>query len=296
MNEVLERVLRRDRLAVAVALLVVILSSWIYVLVGAGMGMSAWDMTVRPSFLQSENSMEGMQGGTEAMNSGDAGMSDDPSMTSMGAMSAMSLQPWTPGYAVLMFFMWWIMMIAMMLPSAAPMILLYARINRREKDRGRPFVPTGFFAGGYLLAWAGFSLGAVLLHWGLESVALVSAMMSSTSVYLAATLLVLAGLYQITPIKQACLKHCRSPVLYLAERWRKGNDGALLMGLEHGAFCLGCCWVLMLLLFVGGVMNLYWIIGLAVFVLVEKCLPVGRAAGYVLGGILVVAGIAVLAV
>ncbi|MFQ5971742.1 MAG: DUF2182 domain-containing protein, partial [Alphaproteobacteria bacterium] len=183
----------------------------------------------------------------------------------------------------LMFFMWWIMMIAMMLPGAAPMILLYALVNRRQRRRGAPFVPTGVFALGYVLAWAAFSVGAAGLQWGLERTGLLSSMMASTSVAFGGMLLIGAGIYQLSPLKQACLRHCRAPVDFLSRRWRKGRLGALGMGIEHGAFCLGCCWVLMGLLFLGGVMNLYWIIGLAVFVLLEKTLPAGHRLGAATG-------------
>ncbi|MEM7021485.1 MAG: DUF2182 domain-containing protein, partial [Pseudomonadota bacterium] len=185
----LEALLRRDRVVVVAALVVVIALSWIYILAGAGMGMSAFQMTTSPF------------GGGD-MASGDA----------MGGMvMAMAPAAWTPGYAVLMFFMWWIMMVAMMLPSAAPMILLFARFNRSQREKGSPYVPTGVFAAGYLLIWAGFSLVATAAQWGLERTGLLSSMMASTSVALGATLLIAAGIYQLTPLKYACLKHCRSP-------------------------------------------------------------------------------------
>jgi predicted metal-binding membrane protein len=191
--------------------------------------------------------------------------------------------PWTPAYGLLMLVMWWVMMIAMMVPSAAPMILLFAAVNRRQRSAGGTFVPTGIFLSGYLLAWGGFSLVAVALQWGLERAALLSAMMASTSAVFGAALLLAAGIYQLTPLKQACLRHCRSPLHFVTHGWRRGRWGAFRMGLEHGAFCLGCCWFLMGLLFYGGVMNLYWIAGVAVLVLLEKTVPAGRWLGLAIG-------------
>jgi predicted metal-binding membrane protein len=199
------------------------------------------------------------------------------------AMGAMTPLRWTPSYATLMFFMWWIMMMAMMLPSASPMILLFASINRKQRERGSPYVATSVFALGYLLAWAGFSLAAITLQWGFDRATLLSPMLVSTSVVLGGVLLIAAGVWQLTPLKHACLRHCRSPIHFLAHGWRKGRFGALRMGLEHGVFCLGCCWVLMILLFYGGVMNLYWIVGLAVFVLLEKTVPAGHWLGSAAG-------------
>ena len=139
-----------------------------------------------------------------------------------------------------------------------------------------------------------FSLAATAVQWGLEELLLLSPMLHTTSVYLGGTLLVSAGIYQLTPLKHACLRHCRSPLHFLASHWRKGRWGAFRMGLEHGLFCLGCCWVLMLLLFYGGVMSLWWIGGLALYVLVEKLLPLGHALGQYAGGLLIVLGLWVL--
>lgn len=256
----LELVLKRDRLVVLAALGVVIALAWIYILAGAGMGMSALETTATtPAGTAEMAAGDGASGGMKGM-----------------AMAAMAPMAWTPGYAVLMLLMWWIMMVAMMLPSAAPMILLFAMFNRRQREKGAPYVPTGVFAAGYVLVWGGFSLVAVTLQWGLERTGLLSSMMASTSLILGAALLIAAGAYQLTPLKHACLRHCRSPFFFIAHRWRPGAAGALRMGLEHGAFCTGCCWFLMALLFYGGVMNLYWIAGLALFVLLEKTIPAGH--------------------
>lgn len=197
---------------------------------------------------------------------------------------------WTPGYAVLMFFMWWVMMVAMMLPSAAPVILLFATVNRRERNTGRPYVATSVFAFGYLAAWAGFSLLAILLQWGFEYTGVLSPMLGATNETFGGILLLAAGAYQLTPIKHACLRHCRTPLAFLGTHWRPGTFGALRMGLVHGAFCIGCCWFLMGLLFFGGVMNLYWVAGVALIVLSEKTIPAGHWLGYGVGMALLVCG------
>jgi len=206
--------------------------------------------------------------------------------TAAGSGIGMAAAPvWTLGYAALVFVMWWIMMIAMMTPSAAPVILLFAALKR---DAGGI---TGLFLSGYLLIWGGFSLAATALQWGLNRLHLLSPGMAIDGAVLAGTVLILAGFYQLTPLKDACLKQCRAPAQFLTERHRPGATGALRMGLEHGAYCLGCCWALMALLFVGGVMNLYWIVGIAGFVALEKLAPQGRTLTHILGGILVIAGL-----
>jgi len=212
------------------------------------------------------------------------GMSD----AAMGGGSmAMSMGPqlraWAGRDFVFMFLMWTVMMVAMMVPSASPMILLHAKVNRQQGDVGRARLGTLAFTLGYLLAWTGFSAVATLLQWALERTALLSPMMESTSVLLGAGVLLAAGVYQLTPLKAACLDHCRSPVHFVMHHWRRGIRGALVMGLDHGVYCIGCCWFLMALLFVGGVMNLLWIAALTVLVLLEKVVPrgelVARATG-----------------
>jgi len=182
------------------------------------------------------------------------------------------------------------MMVAMMLPSAAPTILLTAALNRRSTSDHPPFGAAAFFALGYLLVWLFFSLAAAFAQWLLESNGLLSSMMNSKSNYLTAGLLLAAGVWQFSLIKQACLRHCRSPVEFITRQRRPGNRGALVMGLHHGTYCLGCCWFLMSLLFVGGVMNLYWIAGLALFVLVEKLFAKGVWFGRVAGAGLFITG------
>jgi predicted metal-binding membrane protein len=146
------------------------------------------------------------------------------------------------------------------------------------------------FTAGYLVTWGGFSLLAAAAQWGFERVGLLSAMMAITSGWFAGVVLLVAGLYQLTPLKHACLRHCRSPIQFIMQQWRKGAGGAFRMGIDHGVFCLACCWFLMGLLFVGGVMNLYWILGLAVFVLLEKTIPAGHWLGSLTGIGLIVWG------
>jgi predicted metal-binding membrane protein len=264
----LEAAVTRDCLIVVTTLTAVIALSWGYLVAGAVMGMSAFEMT--------RMSQLGMAGG---MSEGD-----------MACMAMMTPVVWTPGYAVLMFFMWWVMMVAMMLPSAAPMILLFATVNRKQRQTGHPHVATSLFAVGYLAVWAGFSLVAVILQWGFALTGILSPMLVGTNVIFGGILLLSAGIYQLTPIKHACLRHCRSPLAFLGIHWRRGARGALRMGLVHGAFCVGCCWFLMGLLFFGGVMNLYWIAGLALFVLFEKTVPAGHWIGYATGVALLVWG------
>ena len=185
-----------------------------------------------------------------------------------------------------LFAMWWLMMAGMMLPSAAPMTLTFATINARRRERGSPYVPTALFIAGYLLVWGAFSLAATAAQSALERAALMTPMMRTSSPLLGGLLFVAAGVYQLTPLKHACLHRCRSPLGFVLEHWRDGTGGALRMGAEHGAFCLGCCALLMTLLFVGGVMNLLWVAAIAVFVLLEKVVRGGETlsrAGGVLG-------------
>jgi predicted metal-binding membrane protein len=249
----IEMILRRDRILVAAGLLAVVVLSWAYLWAGAGMSMHEMD----------------------------------------GMLMPMRMEPWTFRYAVIVFGMWLVMMAAMMLPSAAPMILLYGTISRRRKASGE--LGTTSFVLGYAVIWGLFSIAAVALQFAMEEAALLSSMMEMTSVALAGIVLIAAGLYQWTPLKQACLRRCRSPLDFIMTEWREGSAGAFIMGLRHGGYCLGCCWLLMLLLFVGGVMNLAWIAALAIFVLIEKLAPAGHWIGRVAGVGLIVWGGATLA-
>jgi predicted metal-binding membrane protein len=261
----IERVLRHDRMVVLSALGLVVAIASLYTIFGFGMNMSALEMT--------------------AVSASGYGMGRQMLMPAT----------WSPSYAVLVFLMWWVMMIAMMVPSAAPTVLLHAALTRKTaKTAHAPRLATVFLAG-YLVAWAGFSVLATALQWALELHGYLSpTMMALVGNSLAGAVLLLAGVYQLTPLKNVCLDHCRSPFQFLLTRHRAGLGGVFRMGLEHGSYCLGCCWFLMALLFVGGIMNLYWIAGLALFVAVEKLAPMGGLFGRIAGGGMIAAGLWVL--
>lgn len=207
----------------------------------------------------------------------------------MAAMDpGMTMPPKDAAELLLLLAMWCIMMVGMMLPSAAPMILTFATINRNRQARGQPYTPTSLFTSGYLLAWMGFSVAATLAQAGLERASLFAPMaMKMTSPLLGGLLFIAAGAYQFTSLKQACLSSCRSPFDFIVNHWRDGPGGAVRMGFSHGLYCLGCCWILMALLFVGGVMNLVWVAVLTAVVLVEKLIPAGPWLARI-GGLLLV--------
>ncbi|MGH8530752.1 MAG: DUF2182 domain-containing protein [Nevskiales bacterium] len=211
-----------------------------------------------------------------------------------GPAAWMMTARWDLPYAALMFGMWAAMMLGMMLPSAAPTVLLYGTVARNSVQSEAPVTRTYLFALGYLLAWTGFSFLATLLQWALAQTALLSPMMESSSPVFSAAVLLAAGIYQWTPLKDVCLRQCRGPVDFLTQHWRAGRIGALSMGLRHGLYCVGCCWVLMTLLLVGGVMNLLWIAAITIFVLLEKVTSFGRTGGRLSGLGLIVAGVIVL--
>ena len=248
----LARLLRRDRTIVLGMLAVVAAVAWIYTLAGGGMQSDG-----RP---------------------GD--------MAGMGGMAGME----PPFHPLVLFAMWWVMMVAMMLPAAAPMILLFAAVERRRQN-SRPPVRTLLFAASYLVVWGGFSALAAGAQYISERAGLLGPRMALSGQTASGVLLIAAGLYQLTPMKNVCLRNCRDPVRFLAEHWHPGLIGSLRMGLAHGAYCLGCCWLLMFLLFVGGVMNPLWIGGLALLVLVEKLAPFGPVFRQLAGVALVAAGI-----
>ena len=212
-----------------------------------------------------------------------------------GAAAWMMEANWDAGYLLLIFLMWAAMMVAMMLPSALPTIVTFHKAVRNDPEVRSPSRRMVAFAAGYILAWSGFSVVATLVQWGLAEAALLSPMMVSASPWLGGTILIAAGVYQWTPLKYACLRHCRSPLAFLAEHWQPGMPGALRLGLRHGLDCVGCCWALMLVLFVGGVMNLLWIGAIAAFVLMEKLAPYGAQGGRLSGLALLLAGAWVLA-
>jgi len=214
-------------------------------------------------------------------------------MAIMPSMAAMTTS-WTAADFLIMFVMWAVMMVGMMLPSAAPMILLYGLVIRKQAGRGVVFAPIGVFAAGYLIAWTGFSALATVLQYSLEQAGLVVSMMSGAAPWFAGAILIAAGLYQWTPLKGTCLTHCRNPMEFLSRSWRPGIGGAVVMGIHHGLYCIGCCWALMLILFAGGVMNLLLVAGIAALVLLEKILPFGGKTVHMTGAAAVVAGLCVI--
>ena len=251
--ELLFRLLRHRRAVVIGALATVTVAAWAYLLLGAGIEMDMMDM-----------------GG--------------------GQMTAM-LPAWGRTYALLISTMWWVMMVAMMLPTAAPTLLSVTSLAW-DRLANPNLVPATalLFASGYLLVWSGFSLTATLLQWGLDEAGLLSERMAFGNAILAGAVLVGAGVYQLTPLKDACLRHCRSPSEFLLRHWRRGALGAVRTGVRHGLFCLGCCWMLMALLFVGGVMNVAWIGVIALFVLLEKTAPWGARTSRLSGLLLLLWG------
>lgn len=218
-------------------------------------------------------------------------------MKGMNSNMAMPMmQSWNTIDFLLMFIMWAVMMVAMMVPSAAPMVLMFASVNRKHREKDVPYVPTVVFVLGYLVVWSVFSIAATTAQWGLHEASLLSAMMSSSTPVLGGLLLISAGVFQWTPMKDACLSHCKSPLGFIMTHWKEGKWGAFLMGLHHGAYCVGCCWALMALLFVNGVMNLLWIAFLAAFVLLEKVMYKTSWLPRVTGGLLVAWGLFILVI
>jgi predicted metal-binding membrane protein/glyoxylase-like metal-dependent hydrolase (beta-lactamase superfamily II) len=260
----LEAVLRRDRLIVAGALGVIAVLAWAYVLwLAADMDMGGMNMS-----------------GFRMVPAG------------MGMMTP-AATPWSAVEFAFVFVMWAVMMVGMMAPSAAPMILMYARVGRQGRIAGKPLAATGWFAAGYLLAWAGFSLAATLVQWALERAALLDVRMASANIMLGAVVLIAVGIYQWTPLKNACLAECHSPFRFLMSHGGFRSDvlGCLRLGFLHGTYCVGCCWVLMALLFVVGVMNVLWIALLALLVLLEKLTPRGRWVARGAGVVSIAAGV-----
>jgi predicted metal-binding membrane protein len=260
-DSTLEAVLRHDRVIVAGALAIIIALAWGYVL-----------------WLANDMDMGGMTG-YRMIPAG------------IGIMLPAST-PWKAIEFAYVFAMWTVMMVGMMAPSATPMILMYARVGRQGKSAGKPFAATGWFATGYFLAWAGFSLAATFVQWAFERAAFLDSQMASASNLLGGTVLIAAGVYQWTPLKDVCLAQCQTPFQFLMRHggFRSDLQGCLLLGLRHGGYCVGCCWVLMALLFVGGVMNVLWIAVLALLILLEKLAPIGRWIARAAGVACVAAG------
>ncbi len=268
----LEAVLKRDRALVIGAVAVTAIFAWAYVLwLAAAMDMGAAGL-----------------GGSMAPMGGEG-----QAASGAAAMAMPRLRPWSPAEFAFMFGMWAVMMVGMMLPSVAPMLLIHARVARQSVAQGRPIAATGWFAAGYLLAWTAFSLFATAGQWVLERTLLVTPMMVNASDAFGGAVLIVAGLYQWTPFKERCLVQCQAPLMFIQRHggFRRDAPGSVRLGARHGLYCVGCCWALMALLFVGGVMNVLWIAGLTVFVLLEKVIPAGRLVSRTAGAGLVVLGL-----
>ncbi|HWI92747.1 MAG TPA: DUF2182 domain-containing protein [Flavisolibacter sp.] len=194
---------------------------------------------------------------------------------------------WTVTDFVLLFLMWAVMMVAMMLPSVTPLILIFVAVNRQRKQVHSPFVSSAYLLTGYLLVWTVFSLLATLLQWLLQRLSLLNPEMETTNKVLSGMILLGAGLFQFTSLKQKCLSNCQTPILFIHQHWRDGKAGALRMGVKNGTYCLGCCWILMVLLFVSGIMNLLWIALIAIFVLIEKSFSGVKWVSYISGTLLI---------
>jgi predicted metal-binding membrane protein len=245
----LESILRRDRVIVATALVLLTALAWSYVLwLAVDMDMAGMDMT-----------------GLRMVPAG------------LGIMAPASA-PWRMIEFAFVFVMWLVMMVGMMAPSAAPMILMYARAGRQAATSGAPFAPTGWFVAGYFLAWTAFSVVATFVQWALERAVLLDPGMASASRTFGGIVLIVVGAYQWSPLKDVCLAQCQTPLSFLMRHggFRRDAVGCLMLGLRHGTYCVGCCWALMALLFVVGVMNVHWIALFALLVLLEKVTSTGR--------------------
>jgi predicted metal-binding membrane protein len=259
----LELLFRRDRRIVIGAIVVLTALAWIYLI-----------------WLTRSISMAG---------------SSVPEMPGTGISAAVTpiLRAWTASDFIFIFLMWAIMMVGMMTPSATPMILIHARIARQAAQEGRPIAATAWFVSGYLLSWTAFSFIAAIAQGALERVAWLTPMMAAASNKAGGVVLIVAGVYQFTPLKNNCLSHCQSPFAFIQANggFKRGMGASIQLGMRHGIYCIGCCWTLMALLFVGGVMNILWIAAIAIHILIEKAVPAGNAIARVAGAGLALAGI-----
>jgi predicted metal-binding membrane protein len=260
----LATVLRRDRAIVTGCLFAVVMLAWAYLVwLAADMNMSGMDMT-----------------GSRMIPSG------------RGLMVSATV-PWQITEFAFVFAMWAVMMVGMMTPSAAPLVLTYARVARQTASQQRPFAASGWLASGYLSAWIAFSLAATIAQWAIEREGWLTPAMASASNVLGGVILIAAGLYQWTPLKNACLRQCQFPLQFVQRHGGFRPDGvsSLALGFRHGLYCVGCCWVLMALLFVGGVMNVLWIAFITIIVFMEKVVPAGRLISQISGVGFLAAGI-----
>lgn len=268
-------VLEKDNLIVYLSIFLIVIITGLYTIFGIGMPMSAIEMTKMSGIFGMSSSME--------MN------------MNMGSNNMDMKNRWSISMAISMFLMWWLMMIAMMTPSAAPTLLLFHNLKKIGSEGKKALSYTYLFLFGYLIIWAIFSLIACIIHKFFDTSSITdAAMMQLKSVQFSGILLITAGVYQFTPLKNACLERCRTPIDFLSSNNRKGAKGSFIMGAHHGLFCLGCCWALMALLFVGGVMNLFWITGLALYVLIEKIIIKAGWLDKIMGLILIFFGTSLL--
>lgn len=249
---------RRDRILISTCLVIVVALAWTYLVVlGRRMSLSGHDGAI---------------------------------MAAVGVVGT----PWTPVDLLLTFVMWTVMMVGMMGVSAAPVLLVFGA-TRTAREEGDVAPATLAFSLGYAAVWTAFSLVATLAQWMLHETAILSPEMAASNPLIGGAILIGAGVYQLTPFKGACLAHCRSPLAFLLTKWKNGRDGAFRMGVEHGTFCLGCCWALMCVLFVVGVMNLVWVAALAVFVFLERIGPAPRLVGRAAGIAMIIIGLSLVA-
>jgi predicted metal-binding membrane protein len=248
-----ENIIRKDRLIVLSALFVICILSWLYII-----------------YLYRQMAVMDMD----------------------ALLFAMPMTPaWTMIDFILVFLMWFVMMIAMMTPSVAPLILIFVTVNRKRKQQQSPFVSASYLLCGYFLIWAVFSLLATLLQFFLQRISLLNPEMATTDKILGGVILITAGIFQFTSLKNKCLHYCRTPIDFIHRNWKEGRAGALKMGILNGFYCVGCCWMLMVLLFVAGIMNLLWITLIGLFVLVEKIVPQKKWISYVAGFVLILYGV-----
>lgn len=277
-------VLEKDNLIVYLSIFLIVIITGLYTIFGIGMSMSAIEMTKMSGIFSMPSSME------MNMNMGSNNMD-----MNMGSNNMDMKNRWSISMAISMFLMWWLMMIAMMTPSAAPTLLLFHNLKKIGSEGKKALSYTYLFLFGYLIIWAIFSLIACIIHKFFDTSSITdAAMMQLKSVQFSGILLITAGIYQFTPLKNACLERCRTPIDFLSSNNRKGAKGSFIMGAHHGLFCLGCCWALMALLFVGGVMNLFWITGLALYVLIEKIIIKAGWLDKIMGLILIFFGTSLL--
>ena len=269
----------RDRAIVMIAITAITVVAWIYLLLLAGRMAAPTAADAAMASMSASGSMAGMDMAGE-----------------IGAAVQPAFRLWSGADFAFVFSMWAVMMVGMMTPSVAPMVLLYAAVGRNAAANGRPLVATGWFMAGYLFAWMAFSAVATGAQWMLTRLAVLTPMMDSASAIFGGLVLMAAGVYQWSTFKETCLRQCQTPLGFLMRRggFRATPFATIRLGAEHGAYCVGCCWALMMLLFVGGVMNILWIAGLTILILVEKLVATGRLIPRIAGAVIATGGVFVL--